>query len=315
MARLYSDQSGNVGGETFFPIRRGVRQGDILSPALFNAALESVIRRWKTKLRNNGLLLDATEERLTNIRYADDLLIFAKSFDEAVFMLEILTEELANAGLSVNGSKTKILTTDGAATDNDAPLLADIAGSMVEILRCESTHKYLGRLFSGNLRRRGQCNLNHRLACGWLKFHKLSTSLMNRKIPIHLRLKLFHSVITPIICYSLTTTPLTATQLSRLDVVQRKMLREMVGWVRFDDEDWEITGQRMKARLEAALTRFPIPDWSMVRQNGVDRLLRNIESGSAPVVLQLTFRWDPRRNPEEIIAYRRRGRPLQRWME
>ena len=87
------------------------------------------------------MLLDVTEEKLTNIRYADDLLIFAKSFDEAVFMFEILTEELANAGLSVNGSKTKILTTDGAATDNDAPLLADIAGSMVEILRCESAHK------------------------------------------------------------------------------------------------------------------------------------------------------------------------------
>ena len=89
----------------------------------------------------------------------------------------------------------------------------------------------------------------------------------------------------------------------------------MVGWVRFDDEDWEITGQRLKARLEAALTRFPIPDWSVVRQNGVDRLLRNIESGSAPAVLQLAFRWDPRRHPEEVIAYRRRGRPLQRWME
>ena len=53
----------------------------------------------------------------------------------------------------------------------------------------------------------------------------------------------------------------------------------------------------------------------MVRQNGVDRLLRNIESGSALAILQLAFRWDPRRNPEETIAYRRRGRPLQRWMK
>ena len=70
-----------------------------------------------------------------------------------------------------------------------------------------------------------------------------------------------------------------------------------------------------KLQSNFILTKFPIPDWSMVRQNGVDRLLRNIESGSAPVILLLAFRWDPRRNPKEIIAYRRRGRPLQRWME
>ena len=56
------------------------------------------------------------------------------------------------------------------------------------------------------------------------------------------------------------------THISKLDAVQRKMMRKLVGWVRFADKDWEITGQRMKARLEAALARFPIPDWSMVRQ-------------------------------------------------
>ena len=65
---------------------------------------------------------------------------------------------------------------------------------------------------------------------------------MNRKIPIHLRLKLFHTVITPAVCYSLATTPLTTAQLSKLDAVRRKMLRKMVGWVRFDDESWETTG-------------------------------------------------------------------------
>ena len=43
-------------------------------------------RRWKARLRNYGLLLDDTQERLTNIRYADDLLLFARTFDEAVFI-------------------------------------------------------------------------------------------------------------------------------------------------------------------------------------------------------------------------------------
>ena len=163
LARLYSAQSGSIAGEASFPIRRGVRQGDILSPALFNATLESVLRRWKARLGHRGVLLDETQERLTNIRYADDLLLFSKSFDEAVLMFEALSEELARAGLSINGTKTKILTTDSSASDSDVPLLADAGGCMVEILRCDDTDKYLGILFPGDLRRRGQCNLNHRL--------------------------------------------------------------------------------------------------------------------------------------------------------
>ena len=104
-------------------------------------------RRWKARLRNYGLLLDDTQERLTNIRYADDLLLFARTFDEAVFIFEALSEELANAGLSINATKTKILTTDSAASNSDVPFLADAGGCMIEVLRCEATHEYLVRLF------------------------------------------------------------------------------------------------------------------------------------------------------------------------
>ena len=219
-------------------------------------------------------------------------------------MFEALSEELARTGLSINGTKTKILTTDSSASDSDVPLLADAGGCMVEILRCDDTHKYLGRLFSGDLRRRGQCNLNHRLACGWLKFHNCSTSLMNKKIPIHLRLKLFQSVVTPVACYSLSTTPLTAAELSRLDACQRKMLRKTLGWVRLDDESWEATGQRIKARLEAALQSYPVQPWSAVRGLAADRLL---QCNSAPSVVKLALRWLPRG------GHRQPGRPRQRW--
>ncbi|CAK0828827.1 unnamed protein product, partial [Prorocentrum cordatum] len=52
-------------------------------------------------------------------------------------------------GLSMNGSKTQILTTESEASDSDAPLLAHAGEFMVEILRRGATHKYLGRLFSG----------------------------------------------------------------------------------------------------------------------------------------------------------------------
>ena len=53
LERLYSDQHGAVGNYRF-RISRGVRQGDVLSPILFNAVLEHAMRKWKTKLRSHG---------------------------------------------------------------------------------------------------------------------------------------------------------------------------------------------------------------------------------------------------------------------
>ena len=67
----------------------------------------------------------------------------------------------------------------------------------------------------------------------------------------------------------------------------KKDATQIIGCVRFDDGSWETTGHRMKETLEAALLRHPVQAWSQVRQLARDRLLRTVESGSAPLVAQL----------------------------
>ena len=87
---LYQNQKGTVDGKMFFDIQRGVKQGDVLSAMFLNAGIEIVFRRWKTRICSEGFLLDVEAERLTNVRYADDVLLFGKSEKEIQVMTEIL---------------------------------------------------------------------------------------------------------------------------------------------------------------------------------------------------------------------------------
>ena len=87
---------------------------------------------------------NSKSERLTNIRYADDLLLFGQSLDEVISMLDSLTDIFAVYESELNLKKTKILSTEPAPDTNQVCITK--YGS-VDILSATSKHKYLGRGF------------------------------------------------------------------------------------------------------------------------------------------------------------------------
>ena len=134
--------------------------------------------------------------RLSNVRYADDVVLFGKTIDEITRMVEMLVEEFAVVGLELNASKTKILT--NACPDFD---FVDIAGSLVEIIQEQAHHKYLGRYISSEFAFREISEINHRTQCAWHKFGQHANMFCNRDIGIHLRFKLFDATITPTLLF------------------------------------------------------------------------------------------------------------------
>ena len=70
-------------------IKRGVRQGDTISPKLFTATLESIFRRLNSE--NKGVKIDG--EFLSNLRFADDLFLCREIPQEVQQMLQELSVE------------------------------------------------------------------------------------------------------------------------------------------------------------------------------------------------------------------------------
>ncbi|MFH4973480.1 hypothetical protein AB6A40_000189 [Gnathostoma spinigerum] len=89
------------------PIAKGVWQGDIISPKLFAACLESVFRKisWR-----GGVNIDG--EALTHLRFADDIVVIANDTKTAQEMLLQLNKESKAVGLEINISKTKYMRSD-----------------------------------------------------------------------------------------------------------------------------------------------------------------------------------------------------------
>ena len=73
-------------------IQRGVKHGDIVGPILFNAAPDCALRKRKGKCEHHGIAMGHYEQ-LTNIRYADDLMLYSRSFPALGEMLETLSWE------------------------------------------------------------------------------------------------------------------------------------------------------------------------------------------------------------------------------
>jgi len=86
-----------------FPVETSLRQGDALSPILFNIALKSVVR----KVQKDRIGLRIRKQNVVIIAYADDLIIMGETEDQVRNTAKKLIEEGKSLGLNVNLDKTK----------------------------------------------------------------------------------------------------------------------------------------------------------------------------------------------------------------
>ena len=110
LSNLYVGQEATVrtghGTTDWFQIRKGVHQGCILSPCVFNLYADYIMLNARLNKAKAGIKIAG--RNINNLRYADDTTLMAES-EEVKSLLMKVKEENGKVGLKLNIQKTKII--------------------------------------------------------------------------------------------------------------------------------------------------------------------------------------------------------------
>jgi len=110
LRNLYAGQKSPVriehGTTDWFQFRKGICQGRILSPCLFNFYAEYIMQNARLDEAQAGIKIDG--RNISNLRYADDTTLMAENEELKNFLMKVKVES-EKVGLKLNIQKTKIM--------------------------------------------------------------------------------------------------------------------------------------------------------------------------------------------------------------
>ncbi|KAL4551777.1 hypothetical protein Ndes2526B_g06043 [Nannochloris sp. 'desiccata'] len=223
-----------------FSTSSGVQQGSAASNPEWNLVADVLTRQIQEAVEPHGgiqLFSKATSRTLTlgstplpdsvivkilMLLLADDIASFSKDEAELDFLLQRINSICNRWGLKVSIDKTNILVIAGS----DRPLDPHISINGEEIKVVENA-KYLGSWYSndGSIEK----EINVRVGAAWGAVRKLGTVLRSRKVSIKAKLRLYHSLVIPILTYGAESWPLTAALTAKLEHFHQCQLRAILG--------------------------------------------------------------------------------------
>jgi sorting nexin-29 len=201
-----------------FLIRNGLKQGDPLSPVLFNFALEYVIKR--VQVNQDDLKLNGTHQLLA---YANDVNILGGSIHTVKEIVEALVVATKEIGLEVNADKTKYVV---MSRDRNAGRDVSVKIDNSSIERVEE-FKYLGTILTDQ--NSVQEEIRSRLKLGNACYYSVQNLLSSRLLSKNFKINIYRTIILPVVLFGCETWSLTMREERRLRVFENRVLRRVFG--------------------------------------------------------------------------------------
>ena len=156
-----------------------------------------------------------TTATLTNLRFADDVLLTSQTLPRLTTMLDDIVRAAKPHGLELHPNKTKILSNQTKRTGRASSHSARVQDMDIEIIPHEGSLKYLGQLIS--FHEPMETEIHHRTRAAWASFTSRKQELTSKHYPLAHRLRLFNSTVTPTALYGAETWTLTEPLRQHLD--------------------------------------------------------------------------------------------------
>ena len=188
---LYAGQEATVrtgrGTTDWFQIGKGIGQGCILSPCLFNLCAEYIMRNVVLEEAHAGIKI--ARRNINNLRYADDTTLMADGEEDLKSLLMKVKEESEKVDLKLNIQKTKIMIT--------GPITSwEIDGETVETV--------LDFIFGGSkITADGDCRheIKRHLLLGRKVMTNLYSILKGRDVTLPTKVLLVKAMVFPVVMY------------------------------------------------------------------------------------------------------------------
>jgi len=220
---LYWHQTAKVKSEDIttadLQINRGVRQGCILSPLLFNIYSEKIFQESIAE-ENKGIKVNG--KFINNIRYADDTTIIADSIEDLQHLMNKINLHSKEFGLNINSKKTKfMIISKNPANHSSSSMFID--NDPIERV---NKFKYLGCWLNESWTSEQEIKCRVEMArAAFVKYRKILT---NRDININLRLRLTKCYVWSILLYGLESWTLKVTDMNKIEAFEMWTYRRIL---------------------------------------------------------------------------------------
>lgn len=221
---MYWEQSATIrtngNYSPYIDIKRGVRQGCVLSPGLFNIYTENI---FKQNEENPGLNING--RTINNLRYADDTVLLAESEHELQELMTQVNHTSQEYGLEINTEKTQTMI---ISKTNDHPLLnIQVNGEMLKQVK---SYLYLGHLITED----GRCETEIKKRIGLAKntFYNMKHLLTSRQTNNKLKMRVIKCYIYPTLLYGAETWTMNKDLEDRIAALEMWLYRKMgrISW-------------------------------------------------------------------------------------